>query len=103
MATLLRVWGVGSGGWGPSPHPTPDTPHLSNNELNNQQRDDVRHLDHRVDRRAGRVLVGVTNRVARDGRGVGLGALAAELAVLDQLLRVVPRAAARRHRDGGEE
>ena len=48
-------------------------------------------------------LYGITDRVARDARGMGLGALAAVGAVLDQLLRVVPRAAARGHRDREEE
>src|SRR5947209_8227667 len=70
---------------------------------NDQDRDDVRDLDHRVDRRAGGVLVRVADRVARDCGLVGVGALAAVEAVLDQLLRVVPGAAARGHRDGEEE
>src|SRR5215204_6726062 len=72
-------------------------------ERNHQQRDDVRHLDHRVDRGAGRVLVGIADRVTGDRGGVGLRALATVLSVLDQLLRVVPGAAPRGHRDRGEE
>ena len=72
-------------------------------QRDDQDRDDVGDLDHRVDRRAGGVLVGVADRVARDRGGVGLGALAAVLAVLDELLRVVPGAAARGHRDREEE
>ena len=51
----------------------------------------------------GGVLVGIADRVAGDRRGMGLGALAAEGAVLDQLLGVVPGAAAGGHRDGHEE
>ena len=47
-------------------------------QRDDQDRDDVRDLDHRVDRGAGRVLVGVADGVARDRRGVGLRALAAE-------------------------
>src|SRR5919106_6908839 len=74
-----------------------------NQEGNDQEGHDVRHLDHRVDRRPGGVLVGVADGVAGDRRGVGLRTLAAVLAVLDQLLGVVPGAAARRHGDGEEE
>src|SRR5262245_21442148 len=66
---------------------------------NDQDGDDVRDLDHRVDRRAGGVLVGVANRVAGHSGGMRFRALAAEGAVLDELLRVVPGAAARRHGD----
>ena len=51
----------------------------------------------------GGVLERVADGVAGDRRGVGLGALAAERAVLDQLLRVVPRAAAGGHQHGEEE
>ena len=39
-----------------------------------QQRDDVHELEHRVDRRAGGVLVGIADGVARDGRLVGVAA-----------------------------
>src|SRR5436305_14050812 len=72
-------------------------------ERDDEDRDDVRDLDHRVDRGAGGVLVRITHRVAGDGGRVSLGALAAERAVLDRLLRVVPRTAARGHRDREEE
>src|SRR5690606_16627253 len=64
-----------------------------------QQRDDVGDLDRRVHRRAGRVLVGIADRIAGDGGLVGLRALEvldAVLvgeAVLERLLGVVPRAA----------
>ena len=51
----------------------------------------------------GRVLVRIADGVARDPGGVRLGALAAVGTVLDQLLRVVPGAAARGHRDREEE
>src|SRR3954453_14856961 len=50
----------------------------------------VHHLDGRVDRRAGSALERVADRVTDDGRGVRLAALAAVVAVLDHLLRVVP-------------
>src|SRR5215217_2084433 len=72
-------------------------------ERDDQQSHDVCDLDHRVDGWAGGVLVRVADRVAGDRGGVGLRALSAVLAVLDQLLGVVPGAAACRHRDGGEE
>jgi hypothetical protein len=60
-------------------------------------------LDHRVDRGAGGVLVGIADGVARDRGVVRVGALAAVRAVLDRLLRVVPGAAACGHRDREEE
>jgi hypothetical protein len=68
-----------------------------------QQRHDVGDLDHRVDGRAGGVLVGIADGVAGHRRLVGVGALAAVMAVLDVLLGVVPGAAARGHRDGDEQ
>ena len=57
-----------------------------------QQRHQVHHLDERVERRAGGVLERVADGVADDRGLVGLGALAALVAVLDVLLGVVPRA-----------
>ena len=69
---------------------------ISDQERDDQEGHDVGDLDHRVDGRAGGVLVGVADGVAGDRGGVGLGALAAVLAVLDQLLGVVPGAAAGR-------
>src|SRR5690242_2608475 len=72
-------------------------------QRDDQDRHDVRDLDHRVDRGARRVLVRVADRVAGDRCGVRLRALAAVEAVLDRLLRVVPGAAARGHRDREEE
>src|SRR5262249_47533125 len=63
------------------------------------QRDDIDDLDERIDRRPGRILVGVADRIAGDGRLVGLGTFAAEVAFLDVLLGIVPGAAAGAHRD----
>src|SRR5579884_1536063 len=107
--TVRRTAGSGPKGQTPessSPRPTcagaaPSTASAvdGDDQRDDQDRDDVRDLDHRVDRRAGGVLVRIADGVAGDGRGVGLGALAAVEAVLDQLLRVVPRAAAGGHRD----
>src|SRR5262245_49599361 len=68
-----------------------------------QDRDDVRDLDYGGDRRGGGGLVRIADRGARDRGGVSFGALAAVGAVLDELLRVVPGAAARGHRDREEE
>jgi hypothetical protein len=51
-----------------------------------QQRHDVGNLDHRVDRRTGRVLVGIADGVAGYRGLVGLGTLAAVMAVLDVCL-----------------
>ena len=68
-----------------------------------QQRHDVGDLDHRVHRGPGGVLVGIADRVAGHRRLVGLGALAAVMAVLDVFLGVVPGAAARGHRDRDEQ
>ena len=67
-----------------------------------EHRDEVHDLDQRVDGRAGGVLEGVADRVADDRGLVGGGALAAVVAVLDDLLRVVPRAAAVREEHGHE-
>ena len=63
-------------------------------QRHDQQRHDVDDLDQRVDGRAGRVLVGVAHRVARDGGLVRLAALAAVVAVFDVFFGVVPRPAA---------
>ena len=68
-----------------------------------QQRHDVRDLDHRVHRRTGRVLVGIADRIAGHRGLVGFRALAAEMSVLDVFLGVVPGAAARGHRDRDEQ
>src|SRR5699024_5677761 len=55
-----------------------------------QQGDQVHHLDQRVDRRTGGVLERVADGVTDDCGRVRLGVLAAVVAVLDDLLRVVP-------------
>ena len=74
-----------------------------------QQRHDVRDLDHRVDGRASGVLVGIADGVARHGSLMRFGALHVppsvliDEAVLEGFLRVVPGAAARRHGDGDEQ
>src|SRR5689334_12809262 len=84
----------------------PPTNRASASELDyrdDQDRDDVRDLDHRVDRRAGRVLVGIADRVTGHRGFVRRRAFAPVGAVLDQLLRVVPGAAAGGHADRGEE
>jgi hypothetical protein len=60
----------------------------------------VHDLDQRVERRAGRVLERIADGVADDAGLVLLGALAAEEAVLDLLLGVVPRAAGVRQEHG---
>src|SRR5438876_7352857 len=75
----------------------------SHHERHYEERHDVDDLDQRVHRRAGGVLVRIAHRVAGDGRLVRLGTLAAVVAVLDVLLRVVPGAAAGAHRDRDEE
>src|SRR5689334_14098240 len=51
-----------------------------------KQCDDVGDLDHRIDGRAGSILVGIAHRVAGDRGLVRLGAFAAVIAVLDILL-----------------
>ncbi len=58
-----------------------------------EHRHEVHHLDERVDRGTGGVLERVAHRVADDRRVVRRRALAPVRAVLDDLLRVVPRAA----------
>ena len=68
-----------------------------------QQRDDVGDLDHRVDGRAGGILVRIADRVAGHRGLMGFAALAAVIAVFDILLGIVPGAAARGHRDGDEQ
>src|SRR5215831_16652566 len=68
-----------------------------------QDRDDVYHLDHGVDRRAGSVLEGVAHRVTGDGGLVRLGALAAQVALFDELLGIVPGCPAAGHEQGQEE
>src|SRR5579859_1045791 len=72
-------------------------------QRNDEQSHNVDNFDQRINSRARRVLVGVPHGVARDRRLVGVGTLAAEVAVLDVLLGVVPGAAARGHGYGHEQ
>src|SRR5438876_4325847 len=73
----------------------------SDDERDDQQRDDVDDLDHRVDGGTRRILARVADRVAGDGGLVRVRALAPLF--LDVLLGVVPRTAAAGHGDGHEE
>src|SRR5450759_1055730 len=73
---------------------------LADEEWGEDQRDGSQQLHEHVERRPGGVLERVTDRIADDGRRVRVGALAQdvplvvlEVARLDVLLRVVPRAA----------
>src|ERR1700730_12773159 len=68
-----------------------------------EDRDDVHHLDHGVDRGAGGVLVRIADGVTGDRRGMRVGPLATEVALFDVLLGVVPRPAARGHLERHEE
>src|SRR3989344_4836265 len=68
-----------------------------------EQCDDVRDFDHWVDRGTRSVFIRVADRVAGDRRLVRVRALAAVIAVLDMLLRIVPRTTTRGHRDRDEE
>ena len=84
-------------------------PGLPDEERGEDERDRREQLDEDVERRAGGVLERVADGVADDRRGVGLRALAEhvalvvlEVARLDVLLGVVPRAAAVVE-DGGEQ
>ena len=72
-------------------------------QRHHQQCNDVDDLDQRVDRRTGGILVRIADGVARDSRLVRIRALAAAIAVLDILLRVVPGAATGGHRDGDKQ
>ena len=80
-------------------HPAVSVPvlHDVGDDRHQQDRDDVRDLDERVDGRTGGVFIRITDGVARHGGLVGIAALAAEIPFLDELLGVVPRTAAGRH------
>src|ERR1035437_6194150 len=69
----------------------------------NQERHDIDDLDQRVDRRAGGVVVRVTDSVTGHSGFVGLRALAAEMVVFDVLLGVVPGTAAGTHGNGDKQ
>src|SRR5690242_10307842 len=75
----------------------------SDHQGHDQQRHDIDDLDERIDRRAGRVLVGIADGVARDRGLVRVRSLAAVVAVLDVFLGVVPGSASCAHRDGDEQ
>src|SRR5215467_8922380 len=68
-----------------------------------QQRDDVGDLDHRIDGWAGGILVGITNGVTGHRGLVGIRALAAEVSVFDVLLGVVPCPSTGRHGDSDKK
>src|SRR3989338_4675091 len=68
-------------------------------ESGNEQSDDVGDFYHGVYRWAGRVFVRVADGIAGNGRFVGLGALAAVVSFLNELLGVVPGRSARGHGD----
>mmetsp|Transcript_88980 Transcript_88980/g.154311 ORF Transcript_88980/g.154311 Transcript_88980/m.154311 type:complete len:488 (+) Transcript_88980:469-1932(+) len=71
--------------------PPPGVPGLGTEDGRNREGDDGHQLDQDVERRAGGVLEGVADGVARDGRLVHVRALPAErLLNLDVLLGVVP-------------
>src|SRR3989339_169211 len=72
-------------------------------ERGNEQCDDVENLDHWVDGRTRGVLVRIAYRVAGNRGLVSIGALAPVVARLDELFRVVPRAASGGHGDGNEQ
>ena len=65
--------------------------------------DQRHHGDLGVDGRAGRVLEGVADGIAGDGRLVGLGALAALVACLNVFLGIVPEAAGVGHKQGQQK
>lgn len=48
-------------------------------QTDNQEGDDVQDFDHRVNRRAGRIFVGIADSVASYRRFVSFGAFAAEV------------------------
>ena len=63
-------------------------------------RDHAHQLDQDVQRRARRILERVAHRVADDRSLVVVRSLAAEVALLDEFLRVVPGSARVGHEDG---
>ena len=73
---------------------------VRHDERRDQQGHQVHHLDQRVERGTGRVLERIADRVADHRRLVRLAALAPEVALLDVLLGVVPRAARVRQHHG---
>src|SRR6476659_5341683 len=63
---------------------------------NDEDGNDVDHLDHWINRGAGGVLIGVAHRVACYCRGVGGGAFAAVIPFFDKFFGVIPGATATR-------
>src|SRR5438093_13559497 len=76
---------------------------VSRNEQRRNHQGDRREQFHQdVQRRSGGILERVADRVADDGRFVRRTSFAAEIAGLDEFLRVVPYAAARVQEEGQE-
>src|SRR6266576_7204675 len=68
-----------------------------------QDRENVDDLDHRIDRRAGGIFVRIADRVTSNCRLVREGTFASKIAFLDELLGVVPRAASGGHGYGNKK
>src|SRR5262245_55557270 len=62
-----------------------------------QNRENIDDLDHRIDRRTGGVFVRVTDGVPGNRRLVRKGTFASKISFLDELLGVIPRSATGRH------
>jgi len=67
---------------------------LPENDRNDQDRDDVRHLNHRVDGGSGSILVWVADRIAGYRRLVSGRPFSTVLAIFNQFLGIVPGPAA---------
>src|SRR5262249_13064532 len=93
--------GSSGGGGGRPPGPSPNEnkewnkrlTHPSGKNREQQQRDNVSDLDHRVDRRASGVLIGVANRIAGHRGLMGLRSFAPVMTFFDVLLGVIPGSA----------
>src|SRR5262249_16748875 len=68
-----------------------------------QERDDIGDLDHRIDGGTGRVLVRIPDSITGHCRLVRLRTFAAVVAVLDKFLGIVPCATTRGHRNRNEQ
>src|SRR5581483_1557637 len=62
----------------------------SKENRNNEDRDNIRDLDHRINCRARGVFVRIAHGIARDRRLVRKRSFAAEVAFFDELLRIIP-------------
>src|SRR5213080_4307015 len=69
----------------------------------NQDRENVDDLDHRIDRRAGGIFVRIADGVTGNCRLVREGTFASKIAFLNELLGVVPRAASGGHGYGNKK